>query len=97
MKKISPKDQKSFSVTVSSFFAQYNLILYFILVSIALGVCMLTIINLVNLSSQTDDSSVTPISQNFDKTTIQRLDELDASAQHATFQLPSGRTNPFAE
>ena len=97
MKKSSNTNLGSAFAELSHVFARYNMIVYFVFVALALGFCMIIIINIVNLSRQTDDNSVQPIQQTFDQSTIKRLNELDPASHPTPFRMPTGRTNPFAE
>lgn len=88
-------DLKNVSKALTRFFERYHTIVFFLFLGIGLAVCMIMIVQIINLSSQTDMSGVTPIDQTFDEATVERLQELDRSDQQP--HTPSGRVNPFVE
>ena len=88
-------DLKNISKALSGFFERYHTIIFFLFLGIGLAICMIMIVEIINLSSQTNMNEATPVNQDFDQSTIKRLEELD-SPNHETEQ-PTGRTNPFVE
>lgn len=88
-------DLKNIGKVFGGFFERYHTIMFFLLLGIGLAICMIMIVQIINLSSQTDMNNVTPINQNFDEATVKRLQELDTSNQNPS--IPSGRVNPFVE
>lgn len=88
-------DLKNIGKGFSKFFERYHTIMFFLFLGIGLAICMIMVVQIINLSSQTDMTGVTPINQSFDEATVKRLQELDTSNQNP--DIPAGRVNPFVE
>ena len=76
----------------SGFMRRFHTLLFFLIVSGGLFVAILMLLNIINLSSSTAESSDQTINGTFDEPTIQRLE------QDATVPItPGGRVSPFVE
>lgn len=95
--KAQPVDLADIGKLFARFFERYHSIVFFVTLAIGVGVCIIIIIDVLNVSSIIDVSEIPTVSHNFDEQTIRQLDQLKDRSSTGPFRLPSGRTNPFVE
>lgn len=90
-------DFAAIGTSLANFLKRFHAILYFVLVGIGIGICMITIISIINLSSQADATSEA-ISSTFDQKTIDRIRQLESRDNTTPIDIPTNqRTNPFVD
>ena len=90
------KHQGTFSKMVVSFLKRFHLIIFFVAV-VSLLVAAVFFINKTLNDSSAKQYSSSIDAGTIDRSTLERIQSLHTSDQPTSVQLPSGRTNPFAE
>lgn len=81
----------------SAFLTRFHAMIFviFILGGLVIAIFMLNLVLVRSLDTTQDQP--TPLSSTFDKTTIDRIDELKTADDSTQLELPAGRINPFVE
>lgn len=90
-------DLTTLGKAVANFFRRFHAIIYFLGIGIGIVVCMISIIEIIDLSSKSDATSET-VNASFDEKTIERVQQLESRDKNTPVSLPTDqRTNPFVD
>lgn len=92
------KDLKSNQQALQTFLNRFHLVIFIVAVMLSLSIAVILLYGIVGKASGADSTVVGTNSSNFDKATIDRIEQLRTIDQPSTpLDLPEGRINPFSE
>lgn len=86
-------DIRSIKEVIADFFRRFHTLLFFLIVSGGLFVAILTLLNIISVSSSVAPDSSDAISGEFDQATIERVSNLGGRSA----SQPGNRASPFVE
>lgn len=86
-------DLHSIQESITTFFRRFHTILFFLLVSVGLFVAILTLLQIIEVSSSVGNNQQNTLSSDFDTETITRLNGLGNRSP----SQPGNRPSPFIE
>ena len=96
MTKNNSKPKKSSTIDLKKariFITSYSTVIYLVFICTCIAVAMLLVFSLVNYKS--NEAGLGNGLTSFDEETIKDLREDESKSQKRSFELPSGRINPF--